>query len=218
MPYIIFDNDQGGIRPPWFSLFVTAGAAILYLLLGPAPEHFVFDRFAVQQGEWWRLITGHLVHGDFSHACWDVLAFCLISVPLEILERKDPVLVTPVAVILIDAWLWIGLPELDRYAGLSGIIVALFPLLLYRLWQRTKHPIIAIIAALAASKLIIEAFTGQAIVTNTLWPSLPSVHVMGVIAAVLFIMTGNLTARCRSTIRKQKIPSSLRYNRPGARD
>jgi rhomboid family GlyGly-CTERM serine protease len=184
--------SHGGFRPPWFSLIVTAIATGLYLLFGPAPEALVFDREAIQQGEWWRLVTGHLVHSDPYHAWWDIPAFALLAVMLEQIDRRGTMVVTLLAILTINMWLWLGIPNLLRYAGLSGIINGLFSLLLYRLWQRRPHIVIAMIAILYMTKLEVEAFSGQALLTNTLWPSVPSVHLAGVAAAVILIIIEKL--------------------------
>jgi rhomboid family GlyGly-CTERM serine protease len=192
-------DGHGGIKPPWFSLLISAAAVGLFLLFGPAPESLIFDREAVGQGEWWRLITGHLVHSDISHALWDIMAFTMISALLEQFDRKGLVLTVLFSMLTISGWIWWGMPDLIRYAGLSGIINALFPLLLYRLWQHKPQPIVLIIAAAAGLKLTLEVFTGQALFTDTLWPSVPSVHLIGVITAMLFILSVTYTQHiCKS--------------------
>lgn len=182
-------NGHGGIKPPWFSLLVSAAAVVLFLLFGPAPESLVFDREAIGQGEWWRLITGHLVHSDFGHAQWDIMAFAMIAAFLEQIDLKGLVLTSLLSMLTINGWIWLGMPDMIRYAGLSGIINALFPLLLYRLWQLKPHPVILIIATCAGLKLALEVLTGQALFTNTLWPSVPLIHLIGLITAMLFILS-----------------------------
>ncbi len=184
--------SHGGFRPPWFSLIVTAIATGLYLLFGPAPEALVFDREAIQHGEWWRLVTGHLVHSDLYHACWDIPAFALLAIMLEQIDRRGTIIVSLLAILTINVWLWLGTPNLLRYAGLSGVINGLFSLLLYRLWLRRPHIVIAMMVIGYMTKLVVEAFSGQALLTNTLWPSVPSVHLAGAAAAVILIIIEKL--------------------------
>jgi len=73
------ESVRGGPTPPWRTLFLTGLALALYLLAGPAPEAWVYDRMAIADGELWRLMTGHLVHADGSHALWDIAALALLG-------------------------------------------------------------------------------------------------------------------------------------------
>lgn len=74
------DGHHGGITLPWRSILLGAGAVLAYLVLGAAPEDWVFDRVAITQGEWWRLVTGRWVHSDLAHAGWDITALLLLGV------------------------------------------------------------------------------------------------------------------------------------------
>jgi len=114
---------------------------------------------------------------------------------LEQLDRKGLVLTSLFSMLTINGWIWLGMPDMIHYAGLSGIINALLALLLYRLWRHRPHPVILIIAAGAGLKLAVEVLTGQALFTNTLWPSVPSVHLVGVFTAMLFILSVAYTHR-----------------------
>jgi len=76
-------GSHGGVTLPWRSFLLGAAAIAAYLILGAAPEAWVFDRVAIAQGEWWRLITGHWVHSDLAHAAWDIAALLLLGALFE---------------------------------------------------------------------------------------------------------------------------------------
>lgn len=179
-------GERGGLRPPRFTLSVTALAIALYGLLGATPEALVFDRVAIDQGEWWRLISAHLVHSDFEHAFWDIVAFALIGALLEQSGTARTLVAAATSALLIDAWLWWGMAPLRWYCGLSGVINTLLTLLFYRLWRETRSPWVGVCALVYGLKLLVEALSGSALLTATAWPSLPSVHVTGLAAAVVF--------------------------------
>jgi len=77
------DGRHGRITLPWRSLLLGADAVFAYLVLGAAPGAWVFDRVAIAQGEWWRLVTAHWVHSDPAHAGWDVAALLLLGALFE---------------------------------------------------------------------------------------------------------------------------------------
>ncbi|MCU7812765.1 MAG: hypothetical protein KZQ77_16290, partial [Candidatus Thiodiazotropha sp. (ex Notomyrtea botanica)] len=76
-------ESRGGLLLPWRTLLLTTLALTGYLILGAAPEIWVFDRAAIGKGEVWRLVTGHWVHSDFEHALWDISALGLLGVLFE---------------------------------------------------------------------------------------------------------------------------------------
>jgi len=51
-----YQPRHGGFTLPWRALLLTSIATAAYLLLGPAPESWVWDRTAITGGEWWRLL------------------------------------------------------------------------------------------------------------------------------------------------------------------
>ena len=58
---------------PWRSL-VLAVAVLAATAVPEAVGLLRLDRAAVLGGEFWRLWTGHLVHGSAQHLAWNVVA------------------------------------------------------------------------------------------------------------------------------------------------
>lgn len=176
---------HGGITLPWRSLLLAVTAMAAYLVLGAAPVDWVYDRMAVADGEWWRLITGHWVHSDPVHAGWDIAALLLLGLLFEERLRWRLPLVLLVASMGVDAWLWWAVPTLRYYCGLSGILNGLLVLGLARLWRDQRHPLILLTGIAAASKIAMEMLLGQALLVQTAWPSVPSAHAVGFFCGLL---------------------------------
>jgi len=176
---------HGSFTLPWRSLLLAAAALAVYLILGPAPEAWVFDRVAIAGGDWWRLITGHWVHSDLTHACWDIAALLALGALFE--EKLQWRL--PLALLAgtagVDLWLWWAEPTLSYYCGLSGILNSLLVVGLAYLWRDLRHPLILLTAVAAALKIIVEIHVGQALLTQTAWPSVPAVHAAGFLSGLL---------------------------------
>jgi len=175
----------GGLAPPWRTLALTAAAAALFLLFGPAPEAWVFDRAAIAQGEWWRLVTGHWVHSDAAHAVWDIAALLLIGALCEGRLGWRLPLVLLVGSFGVGAWLWWGVPEIHSYCGLSGILNALLALALVRFWRDMRHPVVLLTGIAAVAKIVVEIHAGTALLTQTAWPSVPSAHAAGFLSGLV---------------------------------
>jgi len=164
---------------PWRVIVLAAAAVAAYLGLGATPEAWVFDRLAIADGEWWRLLTGHWVHSDASHAGWDISMMLLFGVLFEARLQWRLPLVLLLSSCAVDAWLWWGVPDLRFYCGLSGILNGVLIVGLLEWWRETRHPLMLLTIAASALKIVIEIHSGQALLTQTAWPSVPTAHAAG---------------------------------------
>ena len=179
------ESSHGGLSLPWRTLLLTSLALAGYLILGPAPEAWVFERSAISQGEYWRLITGHWVHSDLNHAVWDIGALALMGVLFEQRLQGQLLLSLAVSTVAVDLWLWYGDPPLQYYCGLSGILNSLLAVGLIQFWRDLRQPLIGITALGAASKIFLEIYQGQALLTHTSWPSVPEIHAVGFLCGIV---------------------------------
>jgi len=99
----------------WPRAMVVLGAA---LVAARYPDALALDRAGLQDGELWRLWTGHLVHWTQAHFVMDVGVACLLALVVRI--RLSWLLAAPcigAGVLLLDG-------ALASYAGLSGLLHA----------------------------------------------------------------------------------------------
>jgi rhomboid family GlyGly-CTERM serine protease len=175
----------GGISPPWRTLMLTGVALALYLWAGAAPEAWVYDRIAIAQGEWWRLISGHWVHSDLEHAVWDIGALLVLGLLFERHLKQTLFSVLVLGALGVDLWLWYLDPSLHYYCGLSGILNGLLAMGLVQWWWRERHPLVWMTGLGAVLKVVWETTADGALLTSTAWPSLPEVHGVGFICGLL---------------------------------
>ena len=150
--------------------YLSIGVASLGILalanLGdPAREILRWDRHAIFAGEYWRLLTGHLVHLSLSHAVWNLVgAVFLYAVFRHVWSLREWLVVMAIAIIGIDIGLWWRMPPLEWYVGLSAVLhataaAALVPSLLARPLFRAD-PLAWCIALLGGTKLLYESLVG----------------------------------------------------------
>jgi len=183
------ENSQGDTQLPWLAIIITAIPVFVYLVLGPAPEWLIFDRKAVLQGEVWRLVTGHWVHSDAEHALWDIAALGILSVILDKLSRVLLIISLTLGTFGVDIWIWYINESLAYYCGLSGILNTVFISVIFSLWEKTENSILWIVFTGAVAKVLLEIVTGQAVFTQTAWPSVPEVHAVGLLIGIVTMLS-----------------------------
>jgi len=186
---------------PIACLLLALFAVGVYAVPGAA-EWLQFDRDAVAGWQLWRVMTCHFAHWSGDHLFWDVLVFAALG---WLCERKDVgslLRCVGLAALLIPLALWLVLPQMATYRGLSGIDSALFGLLAARFAREaaddknwTKLALVAVVAGGFLAKIAFELFTGttQFVESAGLVP-IPLAHVVGVLVGVGCGLTGDATA------------------------
>ena len=82
-----------------------------------------FERSGLAKGEWWRLLSAHVVHLDLHHALLNILGLALVWA----LFARDYSPKAWLAIVLgasaaIDAGLWLGDSTVQWYVGSSGAL------------------------------------------------------------------------------------------------
>jgi rhomboid family GlyGly-CTERM serine protease len=178
-------HTHGGHLLPWRTLGLLLVTAGLFLWFGPAPDAWVLDRGSVQDGEFWRLLSGHWVHSDVPHLFWNVIGLLLLGTLFERDLKWGVPLFLLVGALSVDVWWWWGMPRLQGYCGLSGALNTLLAAGLRQSWRDTRSPLVLVTGVAAVAKIVLEISTGQALFTETGWPGVPETHAAGFTAGLL---------------------------------
>lgn len=115
---------QGLRNAPWWTIgLVTAAVAVL--MIPGAAELLVYERSAIARGELWRLFTAHLTHYSASHLINNMLVLVFAAWLVEERYRADLLRVLALSAVAIGFAVFVFRPEITRYAGVSGISLAL---------------------------------------------------------------------------------------------
>jgi len=199
--------------PATLSIAVVA----LVLVLHPgASTALQFDRSLIAAGEVWRLATCHLVHWNLEHFQWDFAMFVLLGTVCEWRSRRQFVLCLLGASIAVTATVWLGLPHIETYRGLSGLDTALFAMLAVDLlvdaWRQRQPTTMLVTGALLAAlatKTLYEAVTGQ-----TMFVDAPDA---GFVPVVFDHLAGAAVGVALAVIPHVHNPKRMRGNPPGKR-
>lgn len=160
-------------RFEWLShhllLVVLAASITLLAVFGDATEAVLrYERAALQNGEWWRWLTGHLVHLNFAHLILNLAGLLLCGLLVGAgLAGAQGLVMFGAAAVACSAGLWMFNPEIGWYEGLSGVLHGLLlggalglPVHLRR-WRW-------MIGTIVIAKLLIEQVSGAALSTPQL--------------------------------------------------
>lgn len=195
---------------PRWTLLICSLATVVFFVpsLG---DSIIYDRELILSGEWWRLITGNLVHLSMMHFAYNVLALLVIGTIIELRGDRYLWLLYLTAGAVIGLVVHITSPELRFYGGLSGIVTAAVVYLCIGglrdsgAWRWLCLSILALIAI----KIGLEFMLGQSLLSVIETPSfvpVPVSHLAGACTAlVLFIYTlafGNLSINTPKNVEK----------------
>lgn len=105
-------------------LLACCGVLLLPELAGDAGRVWLrYDRVALAAGQWWRLLTAHVVHMDLEHATLNSLGLVLMwALFARDYRPAQWTLIVLTAMAAIDAGLWLRDSTVAWYVGSSGAL------------------------------------------------------------------------------------------------
>jgi rhomboid family GlyGly-CTERM serine protease len=175
------------LRESW----VVVGLLVVCALLAAGGDELRelgrYERQAIESGEYWRLVSGHLVHLGVGHLWPNLAATAIIGLLFEgVFRSADWLRVGAASAAAIDLGLYALEPQVLWYVGLSGVLhgfVAAGALAL--LLRRDKLGVVLAIGV--AAKLIFEQISGPVPFTaeSVGGPVVVAAHLYGVIGGLL---------------------------------
>ena len=184
-------RPQGNWYLPYIVPGIIAGLAGLAELAGEAGRSALrYDRAAIEAGEIWRLLTGHLVHLGPSHLAMNVLALAILAAVLPALATwRQWLLAGGLSALSIDIGLFVFNPSVAWYVGLSGVLHGFWSAgVLLALQQRRMEAMP--LAALLLIKLGYEWFAGPIPLSGEVaaGPVVTEAHLWGAAGGALFAL------------------------------
>lgn len=170
-------------------LGLLCGLPVLFALGGEAARLALrYERTAVIEGEYWRLLTGHLVHATSAHLLLNMAGLGLIGALFHrdySLRQWLTILLTSVAAI--DAGFVLFEPQLQWYVGLSGVLHGALAAGAVAWWRHETRPLALALTIVLIGKLGWEQWQGALPLSGDM-PVIVDAHLYGAV--------GGLAAGC----------------------
>lgn len=143
---------------PLWTVGLVAGLVLAQWAPG-ASDWMAYDRSAVADGEWWRVVTGHFVHYSWAHLANNLLAVVPVAWLVETRYPRDGLPLVLGASVVIGIALLIGAPGVTEFRGASGVAWALLGYVALRgLHEHRRWRLVCLLAlVLLSAKLAAEA-------------------------------------------------------------
>lgn len=177
-------NWPSWLRNQWPQLFL-AGLMVIGAFIPSSA--FTILPWAELQGEFWRLLTGHLVHTNSAHLLLNLTGFGLICLAFpDRLHWRNRCLMW--LVLFVSVGLALSLFDPIEYYGFSGVLHGYLAFVLISFWRR--QPVIHGVALLGlAVKIIFEQLNPESTTSTTAAmiaaPVAIQAHLYGVIAGAV---------------------------------
>ena len=199
--YALFSVSVRRLRDSWVLVALLAICLVLAAGGDTVRELGRWERDAIETGEYWRLVSGHLVHLGLGHLWPNLAALAIIGLLFEgVFSNLDWVRIGAASAAAIDLGLYMLNPDVSWYVGLSGVLhgyVAAGALALIVRGERLG----VVLAIGVAAKLIFEQVVGPVPFTaaSVGGPVVVAAHLYGVVGALLAEALVAI-ARCRSRV------------------
>jgi len=108
-----------------FRVILTLSLSLLFLQF--FQDELVFKRNNIDQGQWWRIITGNLVHTNYPHLALNLVGIWMSAFLFAgYLSSKTYLISLSVLLIFVGLGIYFFSPALMWYAGISGALYGLF--------------------------------------------------------------------------------------------
>jgi rhomboid family GlyGly-CTERM serine protease len=195
-----------GIGGPLLLLLLCALVQLSSVYFSQWP---LYDRAAIAGGQFWRLLSGHLLHSNGAHLLLNIGGLIALWLLHGQHYRAAGYLgLTSILALLIGSGLWLWFAEVEEYCGLSGVLHGLFAWGachdLKRRWQSG-----ALLLAGCYLKITWELLAGPSAATAALIEAEVAVssHLLGAVAGTAIGLLGLL--RMRTIGRAKKLHRQL---------
>ncbi len=143
----------------FITILLSSVLAQLSLLFGV--DWLQYAKPEIETGQWWRFLTGNLIHLNWRHYAMNALALTVIYLLFpNLLKSSELFLVFLLSSLSVTLGLWMFNPAIYWYVGLSGALHGILMTLLILDFVASKHVLNIVLLILVIAKLVWENLMG----------------------------------------------------------
>jgi rhomboid family GlyGly-CTERM serine protease len=169
-------------RPPIWLFGLLFGVLVALGLVEEGLRNvLLYERHGVFAGEYWRLLTGHLVHGSTQHLLLNLAGLLLIAAlfPRDY-SSVEWLFVGLSSVVVMDVAFVFYEPQLQWYVGFSGVLHGALAAGAVAWWRSEPKPVALVLTVVLIGKLLWEQWRGALPLSGDL-PVVVDAHLYGAI-------------------------------------
>jgi rhomboid family GlyGly-CTERM serine protease len=146
----------------WWLLGLLILALVLLSLLGENARLLLrYERGSILQGEYWRLLTGHLVHGNWLHLFLNAAGLgLLVGLFPDHYSPRQWLFIALLGLVAIDVGFVLWEPQLLWYVGLSGVLHGALAAGAVAWWRYESKRLALALSVIFVGKLVWEQVHG----------------------------------------------------------
>jgi rhomboid family GlyGly-CTERM serine protease len=180
-------TTPGARNRTWWLFGLLGLSLVLVSLLGEGGRLALrYERSAVlDHGQWWRLLSAHLVHGSPRHLLLNGAGLALVA----LMFARDYTarawwLILAFSVAAIDLGFVLFEPQVEWYVGLSGVLHGAMAAGAVAWWRHETKPLALVLTLALAAKLAWEQWHGALPFSGDM-PVIVNAHLYGAIGGAL---------------------------------
>jgi rhomboid family GlyGly-CTERM serine protease len=177
------------VRTSWLLGLLFAVLVSIGLFGDTARLALRYEREAILSGEYWRLLSGHFVHGTNQHLLLNLAGLALIAAlfPRDY-TAKQWLWVLLLSMIAIDAGFVFYEPQLQWYVGFSGVLHGALAAGALAWWRSEARPLALALTIILIGKLAWEQWHGALPLSGDL-PVVVDAHLYGALGGTIAAST-----------------------------
>lgn len=147
---------------------------------------FFYNRAAIEDGQYWRLFSGHFTHLNHWHLFFNMSGWVIIFLlGAWCLSYPTWIFLLLIYLLAISVLMYFFTPEVAFYGGLSGVLHGFFLTILFN-WIRQGYRIAFLLFILVLFKVLYETFIQDSFLTDELMniEIVTEAHLFGVLVAL----------------------------------
>ena len=183
-------------------------ASVILVAVSPLVTGMLqFDRQAINDGQLWRLFTGHYTHWNWDHLIWDALALIIGGLICLRISRAHTFIMLIASPLALSGFMIVFHPEVDLYRGLSGLGCTLAAYATLHFLTTTHHEknwkgflfFTSILLAFLV-KTFFEQVVGMSFFVHTdAFVTMPTIHCAGAFVGMIVYMPSKIFRKRHQT-------------------
>ncbi len=163
------------------------------LIINNSVQLLSFDYYSIIHAQqYWRLLTGHMIHSSWDHLFWDLIAFALANAYLEHHCRAKMLSGLVVGILGLNLFLLSPLASIQEYSGLSGILYTQVTLAALILATKNKTILAFMPLVIILIKTMFEVLSGSSAFMQNGWQLYWPAHIVGAVCAFAVFAVGEV--------------------------